>query len=70
MTVQQAYTLGCIEPSKGLQSDMDDVIIIRHPNGTIIDTVLTGNLPTKKYYYTPILMIYYDNGFETIVLDI
>lgn len=70
MTVKQAYTLGSIDPSLGLKSDMDDVIIIRHPNGVIIDTVLTGNLPTKKYYYTPILMLYYDNGFETIVLDI
>lgn len=70
MTVQQAYTLGGIDPSLGLQSDMDDVIIIRHPNGVIIDTVLTGNLPTKKYYYAPILMLYHDNGFETIVLDV
>lgn len=70
MTVQQAYTLGGIDPAIGLQSDMDDVIIIRHPNGIIIDTILMGNLPTKKYYYDKILMIYNDNRFETIVLDI
>lgn len=70
MTVKQAYTLEGIETSKGLKSDMDDVIIIRHPNGTTIDTTLIDTLPIKTYYNTPILMIYHDNGFETIVLDI
>lgn len=70
MTVKQAYTLEGIDPSLGLKSDMDDVIIIRHANGTILDTVLIDDIPTKTYYYTQILMVYYDNGFETIVLDI